>query len=161
MFEAGAAQVLAVIRYAKAQPFVDPARGVLVGQSVGGAITLALAAKNIEGVRRRDQLRGRLRAATRTRIPKSHAPKALCAACSRAYGAKSKIPTLWLYSENDRYWGKDNPHAWFEGFRAHGGAAEFVQLPPYRNDGHASFVGNPDAWKPAVEKFLGSIGFAN
>ena len=40
-----------------------------------------------------------------------------------------------------------------------GGQATFVQLPPYRNDGHASFTGNRAAWTAAFEDFLKKIGF--
>lgn len=156
-FEAGAVQVMAVIRHAKDQPYVDPRRGLLVGQSVGGAITLALSAKEIEGVAGAINFAGGAGGSPRRR-PDDPCSQERLHRVFAGYGASAKIPTLWLYSENDRYWGKDHPQAWFRAFRSKGGAAEFVQLPPYRSDGHASFVGNADAWRPAVEKFLATLG---
>jgi pimeloyl-ACP methyl ester carboxylesterase len=70
------------------------------------------------------------------------------------------MPTLWLYSENDRYFGNTLPRQWFDGFVAAGGGGRFVRLPPYPDNGHLIFEGNPDAWKPAVEAFLRELGFA-
>lgn len=157
-FEAGAAQVVAVIQYAKTLPFVDPGKGMLVGQSVGGAISLAVSARNLESVL------GAINFAGGSGGDPDLRPEEPCSEASlrrvlAGYGAKAKIPTLWLYSENDRYWGKNNPHTWFRAYHAHGARADFVQLPPYGQDGHRSFDHNADAWKPAVEKFLESLGF--
>ena len=73
-----------------------------------------------------------------------------------SYGASARIPTLWLYSENDKYWGAAIPRLWHEAFVDRGGTGQFVQLPPYKADGHPIFTGNPAAWKPAFEDFLAS-----
>jgi hypothetical protein len=71
-----------------------------------------------------------------------------------SYGATTKIPTLWLYSENDKYWGPAIPRAWFDAFVSRGGSGRLVSLPPYKENGHPIFTGNPGAWKPAFEDFL-------
>jgi len=159
-FEAGAAQVIAVIEYARAQGFVDASRGVLVGQSVGGAITLALSAKNVSGVVAAINFAGGA-GGDPQQWPERPCSEPTLRRVFATYGETARIPTIWLYSENDRYWGKDTPRAWFDAFRAKGAAAEFVQLPPYRADGHLSFNGNPEAWRPPVEKFLADVGLAN
>lgn len=158
-FEAGAAQVLKAIEYAKAQSYVDATRGMIVGQSVGGAVTLATAAKNVGGVVAAINFAGGS-GGNPQKTPEHPCSEAALRRVLGDYGASAKRPTLWLYSENDQYWGRDYPKAWFAAFRARGGSGEFVQLPPFRSDGHASFTGNPAAWKPAVEKFLASLGFA-
>src|SRR5688500_1055494 len=146
VFEAGAVQVMAVIRYAKTLPFVDPTRGLIVGQSVGGAITLALSAKNIEGVLGAINFAGGSGGNPYER-PEDPCSEATLRRVFASYGTKARTPTLWLYSENDMYWGRDYPHAWFKAFRAQGARAEFVQLPAYRDDGHGSFTRNPAEWK--------------
>jgi hypothetical protein len=64
-----------------------------------------------------------------------------------------------LYSENDRYFGRERPMRWFDGFVEGGGIARFVQLPPFGDDGHGSFTRNVEAWRPVVEDFLSSVGF--
>ena len=66
---------------------------------------------------------------------------------------------IWLYSENDRFWGKELPRRWFEQYVGAGAKAEFVQLPASGRDGHSSFTANPRAWKPHVERFLKSLGW--
>src|SRR5205823_11871942 len=49
-FRAAAAQALAVLEHAKTLPYVDASRGVVVGQSFGGATAIAVAAMNPPGV---------------------------------------------------------------------------------------------------------------
>ena len=52
------------------------------------------------------------------------------------YGKTAKIPMLWIYAENDMYFGAKYPREWFEAFSSAGGKAEFVQFPPQGDDGH-------------------------
>ena len=157
-FEAGADQVVAVIQYAKAQPYVDPERGLVAGQSFGGAISIALSARGVRGVAGAINFAGGGGGNPEDR-PENPCSEDALRRVLAAYGGGVKIPTLWIYSENDRYWGREKPRAWFEAFRANGGPGEFVQLPPHGADGHGSFTRNPDAWRPAVEKFLAQLGF--
>ncbi len=159
-FEAAAVQTLALLAYAKSLPYVDGSRGLLVGQSFGGATSVALAAKNLEGVK------GAINFAGGSGGNPVGRPENPCSPASLArtyadYGKSAKTPMLWLYSENDKYWGKDRPRDWFERFVKLGGNAQFVQLPPYGNDGHLSFTTNSAAWKPQVESFMKSLGFAD
>ena len=49
-YETGAKQSLAVIAHARTLPYVDAARGIVLGQSFGGTTAIALAAKQIPGV---------------------------------------------------------------------------------------------------------------
>jgi dienelactone hydrolase len=159
-FEGAAAQSIAVIRHARSQPFVDAQRGVLVGQSFGGAATVALAAKEIDGVK------GAINFAGGGGGNPDKSPEKPCSAERLAetlagYGKAARVPMLWLYSENDRYWGRDAPRAWFERYNAQGGDARFVQLPPSGTDGHSSFTANREAWTPHVEAFLKALGIAD
>ena len=154
-YEAGAAQTVATVEYAKAQPFIDPSDGLVVGQSFGGTIAIAIAAKALPGVKAVLNFAG-----GGGGNPKAH-PAEPCSldrmtALFAQYGEQGRIPALWLYSENDRYWGQKIPRDWFKAFTSGGGQGEFVQLPPYKQDGHAIFTGNPASWKPAVERFLTS-----
>ena len=155
VYEAGTTQSLAAIAYAKAQTYVDPARGIVVGQSFGGTIAIALAARNIPGVLAAVNFAG-----GGGGRPDTH-PEQPCSVermtqLFAAYGTKARIPTLWVYSQNDKYWGPDTPRAWHKAFVDRGGSGEFVALPPYKTDGHPSFTRAPAAWKPAFEAFLAS-----
>ena len=155
VYEAAASQTMTVIEHAKSLPYVDPNRGLVMGQSFGGTTAITLAAKNIPGVLTAVNFAG-----GGGGRPDTH-PEQPCGADRMAelfatYGATARVPTLWLYSENDKYWGPTLPRSWLETFTEHGGQGQFVQLPPYKSDGHPIFTGNPDTWKPAFEEFLAS-----
>ena len=157
VFDAAAEQSIAVLKHATSLPYVDTTRGIVVGQSFGGATAIALAAKNVEGVAAAVNFGGGSGGNPEGSPERPCRPDQL----ERAFAqyARSRVPTLWLYAENDRYWGRELPKKWFDAFVGAGGRGTFVTLPPFRTDGHASFTGNPDAWKPAFEAFLNSLGF--
>jgi dienelactone hydrolase len=155
---AAADQGVAVVDYARRLPYVDAARGMVVGQSVGGISAIGIAARNPGGVIGIANFAG-----GKGGDPDNH-PEQPCNPANaeklyRGFGAQARVPTLWLYSENDRFWGRQIPHEWFDAFTAGGGKATFVQLPPYAQNGHGIFSGNPAAWKPAFETFVRGLGF--
>ncbi len=153
VYEAGAVQTIAVINYAKALPYIDPADGIVIGQSFGGTIAIAMAAKKIPGVKAAINFAGGGGGDPVNRPGQPCRPD-LLKELFAGYGAAARIPTLWLYSANDRYFGPNYPREWIQAFVGRGGQGSFVALPPYKQDGHPSFTGNPAAWKPAVDQFL-------
>src|SRR6185436_6343541 len=124
---------------------------------VGGAITLALSAQAVEGVRGGINFAGGSGGDPYLR-PEEPCSEAKLRRVFAGYGEHVKLPTLWLYSENDRFWGKQLPHDWYKAYGAKRSHAEFVQLPAHGIDGHASFSLNPEAWRPAVERFMSDLG---
>jgi CubicO group peptidase (beta-lactamase class C family) len=144
-----------VITFAKTQSYVDPNRGLVVGQSFGGATAIALAAKNLPGVMAAINFAGG-GGGNPDKHPQHPCRDDLMGALFASYGATAKIPTLWFYSENDQYWGPAIPRTWFEGFVARGGTGKFVQLPSYKQNGHPIFTGAPAAWRAPFEDFLAS-----
>ena len=157
-YEAGTEQTRRVLAHARTLPYVDATRGLVVGQSFGGTIAIALAAENQPGVVATVNFEGGGGGDPVARPDKPCRPERL-AELFASYGATARIPTVWLYSENDKYFGKDKPREWFRAFRAAGGKGEFVQLPPHGADGHGSFTSNTAAWRPAFEAFLRQNGF--
>ena len=157
-YEVAARQSMKVIAYLRDLPYIDATRGIVVGQSFGGMTAIALAAKNLPGVVAAINFAGG-GGGDPVNSPGRPCRPDRVAELYSIYGATSRIPTLWLYSENDRYFGIENPHLWFKGFVQIGGIGSFVQLPPYKNDGHPSFTGNTEAWRPAVDEFLRTLGF--
>lgn len=158
VFAAAAEQTVSTVQAAADLPYVDRTRGIVVGQSFGGMTAISLSTREIPGLVAAINFGGGSGGNPAQR------PENPCSAYGltnlyRDYGATSKVPTLWLYSENDRYWGRELPKAWFDGFVAAGGKARFVQLPAYKDNGHPIFTGNPAAWKPAFEDFLHGLGF--
>ena len=77
----------------------------------------------------------------------------------QAYGAQAKVPMLWIYTENDMYFGPQLPRQWHAAFTKAGGKASFVQFPPHGEDGHSLFTRFPQVWQPAVSEFLDANGF--
>ena len=78
----------------------------------------------------------------------------------QTYGAQAKVPMLWVYTENDMYFGPQLPRQWHAAFTKAGGKASFVQFPPHGEDGHSLFTRFPQVWQPAVSEFLDANGFA-
>lgn len=160
-YESGAQQTVQVIAYARTLPYVDATRGLVAGQSYGGAISLAVAAKNVDGVLGAVNFAGGGGGDPQRRAGEPCRPDQLRELFASYAGAKA--PTLWLYAENDLYFGKVYPRQWFDAFVQKGGNGKFVQLPPMPPelgpDGHSTFTRNPEAWRPAFEEFLKSTGF--
>ena len=74
-------------------------------------------------------------------------------------GARSRVPTLWLYAENDTFFGPDLSRQMAEAFRAAGGRAEYHLLPSFADEGHF-FVHSPEAvrlWAPVLDKCMAGI----
>lgn len=158
-FAAGASNLEAVLRWVREQPWAEPERGLLVGQSFGGSSSLALAARNPPGIVGVMNFAGGGGGDPVNRPGDPCSGEAL-ARTMAGYGAAVRVPSLWLYSANDRYWGPQRPREWFEGYREQGGLARFVALPANGEDGHGIFTARPEAWHPAALGFLRHLGFA-
>ena len=152
-FNTAAEEVAAVLRYAQTTGYVDASRGLVVGTSFGGMLSVKLAATGLPGLVGAVNFAGGM-GGNPTKWPEHPCAAAQLDQLYRGYGAEAKVPSLWLYSTNDRYWGPLLPQQWYADFVHAGGAAEFVQLPPFAEDGHMSFNGNPGAWSPAFQQFV-------
>ena len=75
-----------------------------------------------------------------------------------SYGSLSRMPELWIYSQNDQFFGPVIAHQLLDAFNGAGGRATFISAPPYGSDGHA-YIANFHDWKPEVDQFLRKIGF--
>jgi dienelactone hydrolase len=158
-YEAAATAALNVITYAKAQPFADPARIVILGQSYGGATSIALAAKNPPGVLGTINFAG---GGGGDPVNKTYEPcrPDLLRHMFGTYGKTARIPTLWVYTENDKYFGPSYPKTWHAEFARNGGTGEFKAMPAFGDDGHALFGHGFPLWRPLVDNFLTRLGFA-
>jgi hypothetical protein len=58
------------------------------------------------------------------------------------------------------YLGPAYPREWHAAFAKGGAPAEFVQYPPFGDDGHGLFTRQPQTWQPRVLQFLRANGFA-
>ena len=159
MAEAASNQVLAALALAKQQTHTDPKRVVVVGQSVGGYTAIATAAKNPDGLVVAINFAGGSGGNPQTR-PGEPCEGFKLEKMYAEFGAKSKVPTLWIYTENDQYFGPKYSQAWHQAFVKSGGLAEFNLLPAFAADGHTLFTAGMPLWEPVVSKFLQVHGFA-
>ncbi len=156
---AAAAQALAALDAVRARPDAMKDRSVVLGQSYGGATAVAVASLNPGGVVAAINFAGGGGGSPKEHPQRPCSPEGLKRMFTD-FGAKARIPMLWVYTENDQYFGPTYPREWFEAFRAAGGTAEFVQFPPHGEDGHSLFSRFPAAWQPKVATFLRERGFA-
>lgn len=151
---ASAADIGAVLTYFRSQAFIDPNRIVLVGQSAGGWGVLAAATRGPEGVVAVVNFAGGRG---------SPAPDQNCSAIrlietAGVFGRSARIPSLWIYTENDRYFGPALSIRMAAAYRDSGGRVEFNLLPPFGSDGHVLFTRAVERWGPLVQPFLAAAG---
>lgn len=144
----------AAVQYLQQQPFVDKTKIVLLGQSTGGHSVLATGSQNLPGVAGVINFAGG-RGSTG---PNKILDEANLVDSFRTYGKSFRVPTLWLYSENDLYFGPELAQEFLKAFCSGGARVEFVLLPAFGEDGHSSFVRAQENWLDAVHTFLLNLG---
>ena len=158
VYQAAAVQTLIVMETLRERSYVAKDRTVIAGQSFGGTTAITVAAQAVPGVAATINFAGGGGGNPETRPGNPCAPGALTDLFA-AYGKSARIPTLWIYTENDKYMGAVWPRRWFDAFKAAGGAGEFRQFPPHGEDGHLLFSRAPTLWQPRVLEFLRTLGY--
>jgi len=69
------------------------------------------------------------------------------------FGKTSRVPMLWIYAQNDKYFWPELAEKFDAAFRSKGGQDQFVLAPAFGEDGHRLFR-HPDAWSATVDEFL-------
>lgn len=153
-----AATIGAAIEYMSRQVFVRRTGVLAVGQSAGGWGSLALASQNPSALRAVVAFAAGRGGRLDDTPNRNCAPERLIA-IARDFGTRTRVPTLWLYAENDSYFGPALSRKLADAYRAGGGDAEYRLLPALDGDGH-NLVSARDGvplWKPVLEQFLRSI----
>ena len=163
LFERSAAAaseaVLATIQWLREQRWADAKRVVLVGASMGGLASIASAAKNPDGVVGYVNFSGGTGGNGR-RAPEHSCGLEAMGALMAAYGKSTRVPSLWLYAQNDSFWGTEWPRAWFDAYAVTGNPARFVMTDAVANgDGHQLLTRGSRLWSAHVDRFLQEIGF--
>jgi dienelactone hydrolase len=158
MAQAASDQVLATHEFARTLPYVDAGRWLVMGQSVGGLAAVATVWRNPPG------LLGGINFAGGVGGDPSNNPGRPCSPqdITRLWGnkaAQARVPMLWLYWQNDLYWGAEHPRRWHEAWVEGGAKAEFHSLPAAGADGHGGVNIDMDHWVPLAEAFLAGLGF--
>jgi dienelactone hydrolase len=147
--------IAAALAYMQSQPFVRRGGAVLVGHSAGAWGALALASRAPAGLAGVINFAGGLGGRSYDQPDNNCAPERL-AATAAVFGRTTRVPTLWLYAENDSYFAPRLSGAMAAAFRAAGGKVDYRLLPASGTEGH--FVlqnpGSESIWGPVVERFL-------
>lgn len=156
--EASTTAVRAAIDWARAQTWADRERILLVGQSVGGLATVATAAKTPPGVVGFVNFAGGAAGFPKERPGASCGEAALTELYRRA-GRGVRVPNIWLYAENDRFWGAEAPRAWHAAFATGGSPTRFVMTAPVPGeDGHRLMLRGGRLWAEHVDPFVAGLG---
>jgi dienelactone hydrolase len=128
---------------------------IVIGQSAGGWASIALSSLNPPQVKAIITFAAGRGGRVDGKPNNNCAPDKLVEATGE-FGRTSRVPMLWIYIENDTFFGPALSRRMHEAFTASGGRAEYHLMPPFGNEGHF-FIGSRDAipiWAPLVAKFL-------
>ncbi len=128
---------------------------VVVGQSGGAWGSIARSSLNVPSIRAIITFAAGRGGRVDGKPNNNCAPDKLVEAVGR-FGKTSRVARLWIYSENDTYFGPDLAKRLHTAFTLAGGKAELHILPPYGSDGHF-LIDAAEAipmWAPLVSRFL-------
>lgn len=150
-----ARDILAVVRALQARPEVKPGPALVVGQSAGGWGALALSSQNPPEIGAIVNFAGG-RGGWQGGVANQVCREDRLVAAAGEYGRTARVPTLWIYTANDSFFGPALASRLVAAYRAGGGRAEFFGAPAYGRDGHGFFwgPGGSAGWGPRVQDFL-------
>jgi invasion protein IalB len=134
---------------------IQAGKVVVVGQSGGGWGSIALGSLNPSSVQAIITFAAGRGGRVDGKPNNNCAPDKLVAA-SGEFGRTARVPMLWLYAENDTYFGPELTKRMHRAFVEAGANAEYRLLPSFGSDGHF-MIDSADAvpiWSPLVSEFL-------
>jgi dienelactone hydrolase len=151
-FEGDADDLAASLNTVAQRPDADPTHVIAIGVSGGGAAVTALSARNPPGLVAVINVSGGLRF---EECPKEDA----LVAAFRAYGAKNRVASVWIYAKNDSFFGPELVERMRAAFLEGGGDARLVMLEPEGKEGHAVFGSSTgrDKWLFEMDGLLRAL----
>ena len=149
---ASAADIRAAIAHMARRPDIDGARVLSVGQSAGGFASVALASDPPTGLVAGINFAG----GRGSRTDGVVCQDARLVEAFRTLGRRARTPMLWVYAENDSFFGPALAQRFREAYTSGGARVDFVAALPYARDGHSLFPspGGIPIWTPIVDRFL-------
>ena len=153
-FTYNADDLMAALEVVSRRPDADPTRVLAVGVSAGGGSVVALAARQPKGLVGVVNVSGGLHLRRRNGDTCDFADSLTGA--FGFFGRQSRVPSLWLYAENDKLFGADLVRRMHAAYVAGGGIAELKIFSQIGDDGHrlwSRFEGRKQ-WLPELDAFL-------
>jgi dienelactone hydrolase len=144
-----------IIDYMTEQKLVIPDSAVVVGQSAGGWAAIALSSQNLPSVKAIIAFAAGRGGRVGGKPNNNCAPDKLVEATAD-FGHTARTPMLWIYIENDTFFGPELSRRMHDAYTRAGGKAEYHLLPPFGYDGHF-LIGSAESiplWAPLVSQFL-------
>jgi dienelactone hydrolase len=151
---ATADSIEATLDYMTAARFIRGGGAVVLGHSAGGWGALALASRNPKVTAIINVAGGR--GGRANNVPNNNCSPERLVTIAAEFGRAARIPTLWLYAENDSFFPPALSKRMFDAFRGGGAPAAYRLLPGIAADGH-DFITAEDArplWEPIVSDFI-------
>jgi dienelactone hydrolase len=150
-----ARQIRAIVDYAVALPDVDPQGVVVVGHSGGGWGAMAYNALPHPQVSAVINMAGG-RGGHYHNKPNSNCGADQLTDAVRLFAKTASTQVLWIYAENDSYFGPPLARSMASSYASGGGKLRFYETASYGTDGHAMFFspGGSKIWGPLVEAYL-------
>ena len=150
-----AVAIRGTIEAARALPYVDSNRVLVIGQSMGGYGSVALAADPPPG------MIGYINFAGGIRYGGIQCETSWVADDFGAFGRTARLPSLWVYAANDSHFPPDLAARFHGAHNGAGARAELRALPAHGADGHAFIRTGIAHWRPHVDSFLKDHGLPN
>ena len=144
-----------IIDYMTDEKLAIPNSAIVIGQSAGGWAAIALSSQNLASVKALIVFAGGRGGRVGGKPNNNCAPDKLVEATAE-FGRSARIPMLWIYIENDTFFGPDLSKKMHAAYTGAGGDAEYHLMPPFGNEGHF-FIDSRDAipqWSPLVSQFI-------
>jgi len=146
-FSADADDLQATLDLVAQRPDADGSRAIAIGVSAGGPAVLSLAAHNPKNLLGVINISGGLRLET---CPKEDA----LVAAFREFGARSRVPSLWLYAKNDTLFSPSLVNRMQDAFLDGGGDVKLVMYDSFGSEGHHLFGSGRTLWLMELDAFL-------
>jgi dienelactone hydrolase len=148
---AGAADLKLALDFISHRQDIDPSHMIAVGVSAGGFATVALTADPPPGLVAAISFAGGRGSPQDDQVCR---PDRLIEAF-RTFGKRSRLPMLWVYAENDHFFGPALAKQFDAAFTGAGGRVDFITAPAFGTNGHFLFSPSGIAdWAPYVDSFL-------
>lgn len=144
-----------IIEYMVQDGLAQADNAIVIGQSAGGWGAIALSSLNRPEVRAIITFAAGRGGRVGGKPNNNCAPDKLVEAAAD-FGRSARTPMLWIYAENDTFFGPDLTKRMHAAYTDAGGRAEYQMLPPFGSEGHF-MIGSPDSirlWAPLVIPFL-------
>ncbi len=153
--EYSAVDLREAVQYARTLPQVDATKAIAVGVSTGGLATVALTADPPQGLVAGINFAG----GRGSRGDHDVCDPGDLIHAYKNFGKRSRVPMLWIYAQNDKFFWPELAQKFDVAFKSGGGQDEFVLAPAIGDDGHSLFR-HPEAWSDTVSAFLNAHNLA-